>query len=404
MSKIVFFCIPAHGHTNPTLGVVRELVFRGHEVIYYSYDAMRDKIESAGARFVSCDQYDPQMGLSKADGERIGRDLAFSTELIVNMTLALDDAMTRDMQELNPDVIVGDSMAFWGKLIAKKLGIPFVSSTTTFAFNRYSARVMKQEGPGLFQMLRSMPRIGKSIKRLQEKGYEVKSALDIIANDDSTRTIVYTSPMFQPCSETFSDHYVFVGPVLRDESLRKWERSDGDAVMAGEGAEAPVVYISLGTVDNDHLDFYRNCLKAMDGEPWQVILSVGTDTDIGTLSQIPPNCIVRGRVDQIAVLEKADVFLTHCGMNSVSEALYYGVPLILCPRSPEQHGVANRVQELGAGVFLKESTPESMKETIRFALKDQRMRECASDIAQSFRSCGGAKAAADFILQDTKKI
>jgi len=47
MSKIVFFCIPAHGHTNPTLGVVRELVDRGHQVWYYSYELMREKIEAA---------------------------------------------------------------------------------------------------------------------------------------------------------------------------------------------------------------------------------------------------------------------------------------------------------------------------------------------------------------------
>ncbi len=49
MSKIVFFCIPAHGHTNPTLGVVRELVSRGHAVWYYSYEPFRAKIEAAGA-------------------------------------------------------------------------------------------------------------------------------------------------------------------------------------------------------------------------------------------------------------------------------------------------------------------------------------------------------------------
>lgn len=48
MSRIVFFCIPAHGHTNPTLGVVRELVSRGNEVIYYSYDVMRDKNRGRG--------------------------------------------------------------------------------------------------------------------------------------------------------------------------------------------------------------------------------------------------------------------------------------------------------------------------------------------------------------------
>ena len=45
MSKIVFFCIPASGHTNPTLEVVKELIRRGHEVVYYSYDIMIEKID-----------------------------------------------------------------------------------------------------------------------------------------------------------------------------------------------------------------------------------------------------------------------------------------------------------------------------------------------------------------------
>ena len=52
MSKIVFFCIPAHGHTNPTLGVVKELVNRGHEVWYYSYNTFKEKIEKAGAKYI----------------------------------------------------------------------------------------------------------------------------------------------------------------------------------------------------------------------------------------------------------------------------------------------------------------------------------------------------------------
>jgi len=38
MSRIVFFGIPAYGHTNPTIEVVRALKNRGHEVRYYSYD------------------------------------------------------------------------------------------------------------------------------------------------------------------------------------------------------------------------------------------------------------------------------------------------------------------------------------------------------------------------------
>ena len=53
--KIAWFCIPAHGHTNPTLGVVRELTAAGHQVFYFSFEAFREKIEQAGARFISCD-------------------------------------------------------------------------------------------------------------------------------------------------------------------------------------------------------------------------------------------------------------------------------------------------------------------------------------------------------------
>ena len=141
MSKIVFFCIPVQGHTNPTLGVVRELVSRGHEVYYYSYNMLRERIEEAGAKFVSCDEYDMEQKLSPADGERIGKDMAFYIKVLVDTTLALDEKIKEDMELLKPDCIVADSMAVWGKAAALKYGIPFVSSTTTFAFNKESAKL-----------------------------------------------------------------------------------------------------------------------------------------------------------------------------------------------------------------------------------------------------------------------
>lgn len=178
MSKIVFFCVPAHGHTNPTLGVVRELVNRGHQVWYYSYNMMREKIEAAGATFISCDDYDMEQKLTPKDAVRVGKDLAFSTKILVDTTLALDDKVCEDMEQLKPDCIVADSMAVWGKAVAKKLKIPFVSSTTTFAFNQHSAKIMKQGIGETLKMMFSMPKINKDIKRLQEKGYPIKSVLD----------------------------------------------------------------------------------------------------------------------------------------------------------------------------------------------------------------------------------
>ena len=386
MSKIVFFCIPAHGHTNPTLGVVRELVARGHEVWYYSYNMMRGKIEEAGAIFVSCDDYDMEQKLTPKDTVRLGKDLAFSMKVLVDTTLALDDPVIRHMRELKPDCIVADSMAVWGKAVALKLGIPFVSSTTTFAFNQHSAKIMKRSPAQMLGMLFSLPKINKDIKRLQDRGYPVNSFLDIIRNDENTHTVVYTSPQFQPCAETFSDRYAFVGPSIRP-AAEKIEKT-------GE----KLVYISMGTVNNNMAKLYRNCIDAFRDSSCQVILSVGNLVNIQEFADLPENIGVFSHVDQIAVLQQADVFVTHCGMNSVSEGLYFGVPLVMLPQTSEQHGVAARVLQMEAGVELKKTAPEDIREAVGQVLEDARYQKNAQMIGDGFRSCAGAKGAADKIL------
>lgn len=396
MSKIAFFCIPAHGHTNPTLAVVRELVRRGNEVWYYSYDSMKDKIESAGARFISCDKYDMQMQLAPADGVRISTDLAFATKVLVETTLAVGKGIEAEMRAWKPDCIVADSMAVWGKAIARKLGCPFVSSTTTFAFNKASAKTMKQ-GPGsLFKLFASMGKINRDVKRLRENGYPIKNILDIIQNNNETDTIVYTSPEFQPCAETFSEKYLFVGPSIREE------QAAGRRDRENQAGERKQVYISLGTVNNDKCGFYQNCMAALQDMPVDVVISVGEMLELEKLGKIPGNMRVERYVNQIEVLQNTDVFLTHCGMNSVSEALYFQVPLVLFPQTAEQQSVAARVHELGAGVYLKAADAGAVREAVAAVLEEPAYRRKAGEIAESFYRCGGAAAAAEKIERAAK--
>ena len=386
MSKIVFFCIPAHGHTNPTLGVVKELVSRGHQVFYYSYNIMREKIESAGATFISCDDYDMEKKLSIKDSSRVGKDLAFSTKLLVDTTLALDDKVCKEMTELKPDCIVADSMALWGKAVALKLGIPFVSSTTTFAFNKHSAKIMKQGIGDLIKMLISLPKTTKQVNRLKDKGYPVRSILDIIGNDDNTHTIVYTSPEFQPCSDTFSEKYTFVGPSIRSatEKIEKKCRK--------------LIYISMGTVNNNMVPFYKACISALRNTDYQVIISVGNIVSIKDFEELPENISIFSHVDQIAVLEKADVFISHCGMNSVSESLYFEVPLVMIPQTSEQKGVSERVFQLGAGIKLDKTDAISISHAIDKILNNNSYKQNAKEISKTFKKCSGAKGAADKII------
>ena len=379
--KIAWFCIPAHGHTNPTLGLVKELTQAGHEIWYFSFEQFREKIEAAGAHFIPCDGYDFEME-DKENGARVGKDKAFASELLVSATLALDEMAAENIARIQPDLIVSDSVAFWGKLTAMKYGLPYVCSTTTFAFNRYSAAYMK-EGPfDIAKMLLAMPKINRQIRRLREKGYPVKGFLDIVQNDNETNTIVYTSKEFQPRSETFSDRYHFIGPSIRPVQTPVEKTAD------------KTVYISMGTVDKDEA-FYHRCIEALRDTDYQVILSMGMNAE--QFTDLPDNIKAYPSVDQMAVLSITDCFVTHCGMNSASEGLYFEVPLVLFPQTPEQDAVAKRAEELGAGVRLADTSAAGIRKAIETVLREPSYKKAAMDISAGFKKCGGYKEAREFI-------
>ncbi len=386
MSKIVFFSIPAHGHTNPTIPVVSELVNKGHQVWYYSFLEFQQKIKEAGAIFIACDEFLPQVSQKELDS-KAGKDFAALIEMTAETTIALDQKVCKELKEIQPDCIVSDSMCIWGKLFAEKLGIPYICSTTSFAFNQHTAKLMKRSIIEIWRMIVGMRRINKKIKQLNDHGYRVKNVVSLIQNDNETDTIVYTSKEFQPLADTFSERYSFVGPSIRQtESLQ-------DGIRGRK-----TIYISLGTALNQNRDFYQNCLIAFAKTDYNVVMAVGDKTDLLSLGRIPENFTVKNVVDQISVLQKADVFITHCGMNSTSESLYFGVPLVLFPQHGEQRMVADRVAELGAGLKLKYNKPKYLAAAVAEVLVNPVYKKKAHKLAESFREAGGAVKATNVIL------
>ena len=295
--RILWFCIPAYGHTNPTIEVVRELTRRGHEVRYYSFEEFREKIEGAGADFVSCDANLPAID---AKTERKLHEVS-STEMSVQsfrITAALDPIISKDVETWHPDMIVTDSACFWGKLTALKYNLPWVCSTTTFAFNKDSAQYMSQSAKEIADMVFGLPRLNREIRKLRPLGYHVKSVLDIVQNKPDDNTIVYTSRTFQPCADTFDQtHYRFVGP-----SVRSVEPQGKDG--------RPLVYASLGTVINDRPGFYRTLIEALRNEDVDLLISCGKAFDEALLGELPANVRVEHYVDQMEVLSRASLFIT----------------------------------------------------------------------------------------------
>ncbi|MDD5015971.1 MAG: glycosyltransferase [Atribacterota bacterium] len=390
MSKIVFFSIPAYGHTNPTIEVVRQLCEKGNEVWYYSYSVFKEKIEDTGAKYIESDKYLPEF--RPEDKKKIDKkDFAALIEMVVDTTLVMDEPVCQQLSNLKPDCIVSDSICFWGKLFARKLKISFISSTTTFAFNDHTAKLIK---PGFIEALRTFfgwPRINRKMKQLRENGYEVDSFVSLIGNDNKTNTIVYTSKEFQPLADTFSDKFVFVGPSVKEIKNIHIDKKQ------------PLIYISLGSVVTRNKGFYRNCIKAFGNKPFDVIMSVGKDTTLESLGKIPSNMEVKNWVNQIEVLQRADVFISHCGMNSVNESLYFGVPIVTFPQHSEQGLVAKRVVDLGAGIPLRKNNSELIYEAVQEILTNESYKEKARKIGEGFKKSGGAKKAASFILDVIEK-
>lgn len=396
MSKAVFLSLPLHGHVNPTLPLVRELVDRGDEIVYYSTAAFAAPIEQTRTG------YRAYRNAFLADMRALPERTDEFAWLLMRTTADVLDRELDAIRAERPDYLITDSVAPWGQWIGEVLGVPVVTSVSTFAINRHVFAFALAHGvrpTSVSRLASKMRHLVKALvlRRQLRRRYGVKGtgAMESVFGR-SDLNIVYTSRHFQPCAETFDECFQFVGPSMapRVETVGfPWERV----------RHSVVVYISLGTLFNTDATFYRRCFDAFRDEDFQVIMSVGANAPPRSLGSPPANFIVQAYVPQLDVLQRASAFVTHGGMNSVSESLYYGVPVVVVPQMGEQAIVGRRVEELGAGLYLakEEVTVETLRASVRRLLAEDRFARQAGEIRESFQNAGGVTRAADAIFTFT---
>ena len=397
MARAALFTLPIKAHLNPSAALVSELVKDGEEVFYYAIEPYRREVEAAGATFRSHPDYGfNDVPLSKNETVIAAR-LWEITERIIDYLLA---QVERD----KPDYVVHDSFCAWGRPIAHLLGLPAISSVHGLALNE--SLVNHYAKPNLTTLrnaLRSSPHIARMWwhKTRLERRYDLPTAslLDWVAGPQPLN-VVYTSREVQPVSESFGERYRFVGPTIAPRPAPPFP------LERLEEAGSPVIYIALGTLYNDNLDLYRACLEAFGGEPYCVVLSVGPHIDLPQLGEIPGSVIVCPVVPQLEVLQRADVFISHSGMKSVNEALYYGVPMLAVPQGVDQFVLAERVEQLGAGVTLNppEVNAHSLRRGVEQLLSDRRYRQRSREVGRTLVAAGGYKRAAAEILEHVERL
>ncbi|MFO0919852.1 MAG: glycosyltransferase [Planctomycetaceae bacterium] len=204
-------------------------------------------------------------------------------------------------------------------------------------------------------------------------------------------TLTYSSPLLLPGGASQNDSFVNVGPTIGASA-------DWGDFPAEKLTSRPLIYASLGTLTNRNSRFYENCLKAFAGDDYQLVLSLGTKNGSELFSRERPGVIVREFVPQLKVLQQAAVFISHAGMNSAHESLYYGVPLVMAPQQVEQQVVASQVVQAGAGICLS-ATPsaENLRAAVAQVLNDPAYVANAAQVRDSLRDTGGAGRAAEAI-------
>lgn len=219
---------------------------------------------------------------------------------------------------------------------------------------------------------------GTSKKDSKKLGLEHKCLRDGIIQSRPDLNIVYVSESFQGNREVFGDDYIFLIPTAKVVA--------NNLQIPYETMTNPIVYISLGSIISNK-GFCKECIRAFGNTEFSVILNTGKVSP-DSLGEIPKNIHAYSFVSQIEVLTYTDVFLTHCGMNSVNEAMSLAVPMVAMPFLNDQLTNAKRIVELGLGkrVHSFPSRGKELYETVRSVYADKSIKRNVMQLQNAIRN------------------
>ncbi|MGE7389145.1 macrolide family glycosyltransferase [Streptomyces sp. NPDC004126] len=368
------FSVAAHGHVNPSLEVIRELVARGHRVTYAVPESFADVVAATGA--------EPRTFTTTLPAPDARQ--AWEGGLVDHLRLFMTDAgralpqLRRLYEDDRPDLVLYDPMAYAAPVLAGRWGVPAV---------QLSPHAVAWEG---YEEDLAAGRVGPAHTWLANDGVSIGPGR--VARRPE-RCIALVSELLQPHADRVDRSvYAFTGPSRGGGGRPEgWTRP--------EHAEK-VALVSLGTLFTRAGDFYRVCAEAFADMPgWHVVLQIGAGTDPAVLGELPPHVEVRSWVPQAAVLARADVFVTHAGAGSAHEGLLHEVPMVAVPRAVDQFGNAEMLESLGVARRLSADglTPEVLRETVLGLLADPALPGRFAGIRRRLASEGGAPRAADLV-------
>ncbi|MDX3060140.1 macrolide-inactivating glycosyltransferase [Streptomyces sp. NE06-03E] len=387
-AHIAMFSIAAHGHVNPSLEVIRELVARGHRVSYAIPASFAGTVAATGAEPVIYTSV-----LPTADNPE-----DWGTELIDNIEPFLEDAVQALPQLADafdgdePDLVLHDITSYPARVLAHRWGVPAVQLWPNLVpWEGYAEEVGDPATAELKQTERGRAYYARFAAWLAGNGLGDLSSDDFVARP--RRGLVLIPEALQPNADRV-DHarFTFVGACQGDRAGQgEWKRP--------AGAEK-VLLVSLGSSFTDEPAFYRECVKAFGDLPgWHVVLQIGSRVDPSALGDVPDSVEVHSWVPQLSVLKQADAFITHAGAGGSQEGLATATPMVAVPQAVDQFGNADMLQSLGVARHLpkEEADAASLRAAVLALVDDPDVAARLARIQERMAGEGGSVRAADLI-------
>jgi UDP:flavonoid glycosyltransferase YjiC (YdhE family) len=367
VSRFLIVVPPLVGHINPTVGVAAALRAQGHEVAFAGAAEVVRPLTGEAYPVHDCAIGDHPTRPADTRGPAALRFLW--ADFLIPLAEAMVPGVHAAVADFAPDVLLVDQQALAGALVADRLGLPWATSATTSA--------------ELVDPLAGLPKVRDWVRR----GLAELAARhgDPLADGDPrfSRSLVlaFTTPELAGPVER---DVTFVGPSIADrpDAGFRWPQGWDTAVL-----------VTLGTANADAGErFLTACAQALAERPVNAIVL----DPAGVLGPQPPNVLVTRQVPQLALLPRISAVVCHGGHNTVCEALWHGVPLVVAPIRDDQPIVADQVVAAGAGIRLRftRATSDQIGTAIDAVLTEASFRDAARAVGESFRRAGGAPAAA----------
>ncbi|APU21393.1 macrolide family glycosyltransferase [Actinoalloteichus sp. GBA129-24] len=383
--RILMMPLPMHGHVMPTLPLVTELVRRGHEVVYAITENLAETVAATGAEVLI---YESPLSTTPP-GDLFDVEHMFRQPLrAVQEAQATTASIEAHFADAPPDVVAYDLVTFLsGRVLSRKWNRPAIELFPTFASSNeflFLVKLFEQVGEQFDPQHPAMAEYFTALMTyLGAHGFSDPALVNDPAEEAN---LAFFPKEFQLGYETFDERHSFVGPCL--------ERKEPETGWTPPASGLPVVLVSLGTTTNERPEFFRMCAQAFEGQPWHVVLTLGSRVRPEELGIVPENVEVHQWLPHLAVLPHARMIINQAGMGSLMQALHYGVTPVMVPHSPEQQMIAERAAELGVGPLIRHDQIDG--EVLLAAVREAdapHYRKAIEALQENIRAAGGVDGA-----------